>query len=51
MSESETITRLEYLEAQRRYFAKGDIDPDQKIMVLYELDQEIAEEKLKAKQT
>jgi hypothetical protein len=50
MSESKRISKLEYLEAQRRFYAKGyDGDPDLKTIILYELDKEIEEEKRKLK--
>lgn len=49
MSESKRITKLKYLEAQRRHYAKTEIDPDLKTMLLYDIDEEIEEEKKKAK--
>jgi hypothetical protein len=49
MSKPKRSTKLEYLEAQRRCVEKSEDDPDLKIVLLYELDEEIEEEKRKAK--
>lgn len=49
MSESKHPTKLQYLEAQRRWWEKNETDPDYKIILLYELDREIKREKEKAK--
>lgn len=49
MSETEKPSKLEYLQAERRYFEKEEMDPDLKTMFLYELDQEIKEERRKVK--
>jgi hypothetical protein len=48
--ESELISKLDYLEAQRRFYEKfKDTDPDLTTIVLYDLDKEIKREKRKLK--